>query len=88
MNTQPPYCRITMSLLTAFLLIHVAALTIPVTAQNTLTGAFEGIVSNSQTGDVIEGTDVQIVNQSLALTPLYVIVEVDFGNDPGYCFGF
>src|ERR1700681_4751114 len=49
--------------LAVLLLIHVVALTMPVTAQDTLTGAFEGIVSNSQTGDAVEGADVQIVNQ-------------------------
>src|SRR5262245_44418247 len=36
-------------------------------AQDTLTGAFEGIISNSQTGASIEGVSVQIINKQTAL---------------------
>jgi hypothetical protein len=35
----------------------------PVHAQDTVTGAFEGMVTNSQTGAVIAGASVQIINQ-------------------------
>ncbi len=37
-------------------------------AQDTLTGAFEGIVSNSQTGESLEGAAVEIINQQTGLT--------------------
>jgi len=36
-------------------------------AQDTLTGAFEGTVSNSQTGEPIDGAAVEIVNQQTGL---------------------
>jgi hypothetical protein len=36
-------------------------------AQDTLTGAFEGIISNSQTGASIEGASIQIVNKQTGL---------------------
>ncbi|HLL13922.1 MAG TPA: TonB-dependent receptor [Pyrinomonadaceae bacterium] len=35
----------------------------PVHAQDTVTGAFEGTVTNSQTGAIIAGASVQIINQ-------------------------
>jgi len=35
----------------------------PVRAQDTVTGAFEGTVTNSQTGAIIAGASVQIINQ-------------------------
>jgi hypothetical protein len=38
-----------------------------VEAQDTLTGAFEGIISNSQTGAAIEGASVEIINQQTGL---------------------
>src|ERR1700682_1634989 len=38
-----------------------------VEAQDTLTGAFEGIISNSQTGAAIEGASIEIVNQQTGL---------------------
>jgi hypothetical protein len=50
-----------------FLLLGIiapAGLTVPpVYAQDTVTGAFEGTVTNSQTGAIITGAAVQIVNQ-------------------------
>ena len=39
----------------------------PVIAQDTVTGAFEGTVSNSQTKAPIKGADVQIINQQTGL---------------------
>lgn len=36
-------------------------------AQDTLTGAFEGIISNSQTGASIEGASIQIINKQTGL---------------------
>ncbi|HVS21971.1 MAG TPA: hypothetical protein VHD88_08995, partial [Pyrinomonadaceae bacterium] len=38
-----------------------------VEAQDTLTGAFEGIISNSQNGAAIEGASVEIINQQTGL---------------------
>ncbi|MDQ1524482.1 MAG: hypothetical protein QOE47_2406, partial [Pyrinomonadaceae bacterium] len=50
-----------------FLLLGIitpAGLTVPtVHAQDTVTGAFEGTVTNSQTGAIIPGAAVQIINQ-------------------------
>jgi hypothetical protein len=40
----------------------------PVFAQDTVTGAFEGTVSNSKTGTPIKDADVQIINQQTGLT--------------------
>ncbi len=37
-------------------------------AQDTVTGAFEGIVSDSQTGAVLKGAAVEIINQQTGLT--------------------
>ena len=37
-------------------------------AQDTVTGAFEGIVSDSQTGVALKGATVEIVNQQTGLT--------------------
>lgn len=39
-----------------------------VVAQDTVTGAFEGTVTNSQTGAAIKDADVQIINQQTGLT--------------------
>ena len=39
-----------------------------VVAQDTVTGAFEGTVSNSKTGATIKDADVQIINQQTGLT--------------------
>ncbi|HEX9918506.1 MAG TPA: carboxypeptidase-like regulatory domain-containing protein [Pyrinomonadaceae bacterium] len=36
---------------------------LPVHAQDTVTGAFEGMVTNSVTGEIIAGASVQIINQ-------------------------
>jgi hypothetical protein len=36
-------------------------------AQDTLTGAFEGFISNSQTGASIEGASIQIINKQTGL---------------------
>ncbi|HEX8131373.1 MAG TPA: carboxypeptidase-like regulatory domain-containing protein, partial [Pyrinomonadaceae bacterium] len=51
----------------SFLLLGIfapAGLTVrPVYAQDTVTGAFEGMVTNSQTGAVIVGATIQIINQ-------------------------
>jgi hypothetical protein len=40
----------------------------PVNAQDTVTGAFEGIVSDSQTGSALKGARVEIINQQTGLT--------------------
>ncbi|MDQ1558390.1 MAG: hypothetical protein QOD32_1450 [Pyrinomonadaceae bacterium] len=49
-----------------FLLLGIitpAGMTVPtVYAQDTVTGAFEGTVTNSQTGEIIPGAAVQIIN--------------------------
>jgi hypothetical protein len=37
-------------------------------AQDTVTGAFEGTVSDSQTGALLKGADVEIINQQTGLT--------------------
>ena len=37
-------------------------------AQDTVTGAFEGTVSDSQTGALLKGADVEIINQETGLT--------------------
>jgi hypothetical protein len=65
--------RAVMSLFVAsFLLLAVLAPggpTIPaVHAQDTVTGAFEGTVTNSQTGEIIAGASVQIINQQTGQT--------------------
>src|SRR5258705_9286805 len=41
---------------------------IPAVAQDTVTGAFEGIVSDSQTGAPLKGAEVQIINEQTGLT--------------------
>src|SRR5213594_904342 len=40
---------------------------VPATAQDTLTGAFEGIISDSQTGAAIEGATIHIINKQTGL---------------------
>ncbi|HEV7395727.1 MAG TPA: TonB-dependent receptor, partial [Pyrinomonadaceae bacterium] len=40
----------------------------PAVAQDTVTGAFEGIVSDSQTGAPLKGADVEIINEQTGLT--------------------
>src|SRR5258708_20897973 len=40
----------------------------PVSAQDTVTGAFEGIVSDSQTGAPLKGAAIDIINQQTGLT--------------------
>src|ERR1044072_5413114 len=40
----------------------------PVFAQDTVTGAFEGTVSNSKTSTPIKDADVQIINQQTGIT--------------------
>ena len=56
----------------AFLLTIVCLITIlaapVIKAQDTVTGAFEGIVSDSQTGASLKGATVQIINQQTGLT--------------------
>jgi len=41
---------------------------VSVSAQDTVTGAFEGIVSDSQSGAPLKGADVQIINEQTGLT--------------------
>src|SRR5688572_29329055 len=40
----------------------------PVYAQDTVTGAFEGIVSDSQTGAALRGALVEIINEQTGVT--------------------
>ena len=47
------------SILLALVLLGIAK----VSAQDTVTGAFQGFVTDSQTGDAIEGADVTIRNE-------------------------
>ncbi|MFN2513793.1 MAG: carboxypeptidase regulatory-like domain-containing protein [Pyrinomonadaceae bacterium] len=51
--------------LTCLLIILAAPV---VSAQDTVTGAFEGIVSDSQTGAALKGATVEIINQQTGLT--------------------
>src|SRR6476620_11191233 len=54
-------------LILAIALLSFFALTTFSSAQDTVTGAFEGTVTNSQTGDPIAGAAVEIVNQTTGL---------------------
>ncbi len=54
-------CALFCSFVTALLLLPVPTPT--VSAQDTVTGAFEGIVTSSQTGQPITGATALIVNQ-------------------------
>jgi hypothetical protein len=58
---QPPARTSTYFLLVLFLGLFVFASDIK--AQDTVTGAFEGIVSDSQTGKALQGASVEITNQ-------------------------
>jgi hypothetical protein len=55
---------ITLSLATLTLCLWLAPF---VEAQDTLTGAFEGIISDNQTGGALEGASVEIINQQTGL---------------------
>jgi hypothetical protein len=55
-------------------IIYMLLLEQPVVAQDTVTGAFEGQVSNSRTGAAIKDADVQIVNQQ---TGIVIILRTD-----------
>ena len=51
------------------------ALPFEVSAQDTVTGAFEGVVSDSQTGDALKSALVEITNQQTGLT---ITLRTDF----------
>jgi hypothetical protein len=56
-----------------------------VMAQDTVTGAFEGTVSNSKTGAPIKDADVQIINQQTGIaislrTDLMRFIQEEFDN--------
>ena len=55
-------------LLLALPLLNPCALTTPTKAQNTVTGAFEGIVRDNRTGQVIGRANVEFINQATGLT--------------------
>jgi len=57
------------------LFLMLFALPIEVFAQDTVTGAFEGIISDSQTGAALKGAHVEITNQQTGLT---ITLEADF----------
>ena len=69
MNSLPFCLRGCVGLITLSLasLILCLLLSPAAEAQDTLTGAFEGIISNSQTGAAIEGASVEIINQQTGL---------------------
>jgi hypothetical protein len=52
------------SILLLVVILGVSALT---SAQDTVTGAFEGVVSDSQTGAALKGAEVEIINQETGL---------------------
>ena len=58
--------RATVTLL--FLIVSVLVMTKGAYAQDTVTGAFEGTVTDSQTGALLKGADVEITNQQTGLT--------------------
>ncbi|MFN2511691.1 MAG: carboxypeptidase regulatory-like domain-containing protein [Pyrinomonadaceae bacterium] len=53
--------------LTALVVLFLASVT-PIQAQDTVTGAFEGIVSDSQTGVALKGAAVEIINEQTGLS--------------------
>ena len=57
--TRAPLTYVVRSLLCCLLIIAAPA----ARAQDTLTGAFEGTVTNTETGAAVEGAQVQIINQ-------------------------
>src|SRR5687768_2624287 len=58
---SPPLTRLILSCTLALGVLFAGT---PVTSsQDTVTGAFEGTVTNSQTGAIISGASVQIINQ-------------------------
>ncbi len=67
--------RVTQCLLSLAVVLAVLAMSISISAQDTVTGAFEGTVSNSQTGAPLKGALVEITNQQ---TGLSVSLRTDF----------
>ena len=57
--------RVILEIMIMLISLHIADRT--VAAQDTLTGAFEGIITNSQTGEPIAGATAQIINQETNL---------------------
>jgi protocatechuate 3,4-dioxygenase beta subunit len=51
-----------------FAFICITQIATVLNAQDTVTGAFEGTVSDSQTGALLKGADVEIINQETGLT--------------------
>ena len=64
-----------MGFLIPFLLLLVLASSVVVHAQDTVTGAFEGTISDSQTGAALKGALVEITNQQ---TGVIVSLRADF----------
>src|SRR5437588_6530478 len=55
-------------LLLSFLLVLNCCISLPALGQDTVTGAFEGTVTNSDTGEVIAGATAVIINQQTGQT--------------------
>src|SRR6266850_3154537 len=64
-EARPKRTRATITLL--LLIISVLVMTKSTHAQDTVTGAFEGTVTNSRTGAPLKGADVEITNQQTGL---------------------
>src|ERR1041384_4631691 len=66
MNRSPALRPI--ALLCTLLVLHALSWPARTRAQNTVTGAFEGTVTDTQTGAAIEGATVEVINQQTGLT--------------------
>ena len=63
MPVQQPPARTSTYLFLLFLFLGLLFFASDIKAQDTVTGAFEGIVSDSQTGKALQGANVEITNQ-------------------------
>ena len=63
MPVQQPPARTSTYLFLLVLFLGLFVFASDVKAQDTVTGAFEGIVSDSQTGKALQGASVEITNQ-------------------------
>jgi len=63
MPVQQPPARTSTYLFLLFLFLGLFVFPSDIKAQDTVTGAFEGIVSDSQTGKALQGASVEITNQ-------------------------
>ncbi|HEX8457029.1 MAG TPA: TonB-dependent receptor [Pyrinomonadaceae bacterium] len=65
---DPPTLRPTVALLTLLLSVHLLLLSSPIRgAQDTVTGAFEGTITDTRTGAIVAGATVKIINQQSGL---------------------